>query len=69
MDRDQNLEQTIKRIEILLAKIEVDIRHHIKRTDILESKVQRIWYLVLLGAGAGIAEFGPGLFKLLGVFS
>ena len=68
MNEDHRIDQSIKNIEILLAKIEVDVRHHIKRTDILESKVQRIWYLVLLGAGAGIAEFGPGLFKLLGVF-
>lgn len=47
--------------------MEVDVRHHIKRTDMLESKVQKIWYLVVLGAGAGLAEWGPSILKILGV--
>jgi len=47
--------------------IEVDLRHHIKRTDMLEKKTNKIWYLILLGAGAGIAQYGTSILKILGL--
>ena len=57
----------INNVDRIQQAIEVDLRHHIKRTDLLESKTNKIWYLILLGAGAGIAEYGTGILKLLGL--
>ena len=67
MEQLNNIYKSIHNIEKTLATMEVDVRHHIKRTDMLESKVQKIWYLVVLGAGAGLAEWGPSILKILGV--
>jgi len=64
---NRDLIKVLQQINITLAKMEVDVRHHIKRTDALESKVQKIWYLVVLGAGAGAAQYGPTVLKLIGL--
>lgn len=36
------MQEDINEIKIVLTKIETDLRHHIKRTDILEDEV-RAW--------------------------
>ena len=44
-----------------------DLSEHIKRTNILEGKLQKIIYLLILGAGIGIALYGPDVIKILGI--
>lgn len=43
-----------------------DLKYHIKRTDMLEQKTNRIIYLLVLGAGASLSTFGPSILKVLG---
>lgn len=43
-----------------------DLAFHIKRTNQLESRVQKVYYLLLLGAGFGLAESWPMLKSVLG---
>lgn len=58
---------------VMLAKMQVDIAHHIKRSDQHEihlkqqdTKIQKIWYVLIAGAAAGISEYGATLIKWLG---
>jgi len=44
-----------------------DLAHHIKRTNLLESKVQKVWYVALIALGAGLVVYGPKVFKLIGI--
>ena len=55
--------QTHMKIEI--AKNTYDVAEHIRRTNLMENKVQKLLYLVILGAGAGIAEMSPTLILFL----
>lgn len=43
-----------------------DLKYHIKRTDMLEAKTNKIIYLLVLGAGASLSTFGPNILKILG---
>lgn len=45
-----------------------DLAEHIRRTNLLEGKLQKIIYLLMVGAGIGIALYGPEAFKLIGLF-
>jgi len=54
-------------IDVTIAKLEKEVTYHIKRTDILEAKVNKVWYLVLLGAGAGATSYGSTILKLIGL--
>lgn len=58
---------------IMLAKIQVDLAHHIKRSDAHEKhlyeqdkKINKIWYVLIAGAAAGVTEYGATLLKWLG---
>ena len=44
-----------------------DMRTHIKRTNILEGKVQKVWYFAMFAAGVITVKFGPEIIKMLGV--
>ena len=44
-----------------------DLSEHIRRTNILEGKMQKIIYLLILGAGIGMALYGPEALKLIGI--
>ena len=59
---------------VALAKIQVDLAHHIKRSDAHEvhlkeqdKKIIKIWYILIAGAAAGVSEYGAVLLKWLGV--
>lgn len=59
--------------EVILAKMQVDLAHHIKRSDLHEvhlkdqdKKINKIWYVLIAGAAAGISEYGTYLIKWLG---
>lgn len=54
-------------MKVDVAEIKVDVAHHIKRSDMLETQQRKIMYLLLIGAGIGIALYGPELFKLIGI--
>ena len=58
---------------VTLGRMQVDIAHHIKRSDAHElhlkeqdKKIQKIWYFIIAGASAGAAEYGTTIFKWLG---
>jgi len=53
-------------IQIEAAKNTVDLTHHIKRTDLLEKQQSKIITLLYLGAGIGLALYGPDFLKLIG---
>jgi hypothetical protein len=63
----------IHRLELqmtkLVSEVEIntdDLAEHIKRTELLETKLGRIYQFMLIGLGILIAEFGPDLIKILG---
>jgi hypothetical protein len=66
-EKIDKLIEVTQSIRIEAAKNTVDLRHHIKRTDILEKQQTKIIYLLLIGAGIGIALYGPDLIKLIKV--
>lgn len=70
---DQCLEG-IHRIELIQKDMQhdisintVDLAEHIKRTELLEKKMSKIYAVMLIGTGVAIAHFGPDIMKLLGV--
>ena len=70
MDTDKLL-AALNKIEVRLASIEVDLRHHIKRSDQHEEMIHRQRKLInslIIGAavtaGAGLKSVMPFLMKL-----
>lgn len=55
--------QSQMRVDV--AKNTVDLAHHIKRTDMLENKMQKIVDLLMVGAGIGLALYGPQFLELV----
>jgi len=47
------------------TKNTIDLEYHIKRTNILESYVTKMIYVLVGLAGAASVQFGPSLFKLI----
>ena len=65
---------SIHRVELLLTRLEhnvgintLDLSEHIKRTELLEKKLSKIYALVLIGTGFAASYFGPGIIKYIGV--
>lgn len=67
MEKLEDIREELARINVVQAKMEKEIAYHIRRTDLLESKVNKVWYLVLLGAGFAMAEYGATILKLMGL--
>ena len=44
-----------------------DLETHIKRTDLLEKKLTKIYAVMLIGAGVAIAHLGPDVLKFVGL--
>ena len=62
----------IHRIEVIQTAMQKDQAHntkeierHIKRTDLLEKKLGKIYTVMLIGAGVAIASLGPEIATLL----
>jgi L-lactate utilization protein LutC len=76
MSTDQKLDkilETQSNHSVTLGKMEVDLKHHIKRSDNHEVYLQKqdksitkIWYVLIAGAAAGITEYGTIIIKFLG---
>lgn len=67
--------ESIHRIEITLVRMESDIRRntddvelHIKRTDLLEKKLSKVYQFAMIAAGFVGAKYGSEIIKILGVF-
>lgn len=65
---------SIHRVELILTKMEADVHRntdnievHIKRTNLLEKKLSKIYTVMLFGAGFALATAGPQLVSLLKV--
>lgn len=70
MKTDEKLDKIfdiLVEMRVDVAKNTVDLAHHIKRSDMLEAKMQKIIYLLAIGAGIGITLYGPDALKLLKV--
>lgn len=52
-------------MNVTMAKIEVDLAHHIKRSDKHEKQIDRLWYILMAIFAGGGAKFGPELLKTL----
>ena len=68
------LAETTNKILVEAAKNTVDLQHHIKRTELLEmqqsnlaKQQHKMIQLLYIGAGIGIALYGPEVVKLLKV--
>lgn len=64
----------IHRIELILTDVRndveintADLSEHIKRTELLEKKLSKIYTVMLIGAGVAISHFGPEIIKLIGL--
>ncbi len=44
-----------------------NLETHIKRTNKIESKQQKIIYLIMIGAGAVAVYFGPAILRIVGI--
>ncbi|MCK5605127.1 hypothetical protein KAR91_24770 [Candidatus Pacearchaeota archaeon] len=62
------IDESLNRVEINVDRNTRDVEVHIKRTNIIESKLQKMIYLLMIGAGIGIALYGPQFIKILGLF-
>lgn len=69
--KDDKVVEALNKIEIRLASIEVDLRHHIKRSDQHEQLINRQSKLIntlIIGAavtaGAGLKAIAPVVMKL-----
>lgn len=70
MKMEQKIDQIVEmlyEIKVDVARNTVDLAHHIKRSDKLEDKMQRMVYLLAIGAGIGLALYGPDVLKLIGI--
>ena len=63
----------IHRVEMLSQKTDLrvsknadDIAEHIRRTNLLEQKLTKIYQASLVGVGVFIAHYGPDIIKILG---
>ena len=72
MKDESKIVEALNKIEVRLASIEVDLHHHIKRSDNHEEqlKEQSKWINILLmgaamSAGAGLKTIFPFLMKIL----
>ena len=54
----------LKEIQIDIAEIKVDLRHHIKRSDKNENYIHKIILIIAISAGAGIFKIAPFISKL-----
>jgi len=68
---DERIVEALNKIEVRLASIEVDLRHHIKRSDKHEELIQKQSKLIntlIIGAaitaGAGLKTLAPIVMKL-----
>jgi hypothetical protein len=65
---------SIHRMELVLMRIQQDIEintddltEHIRRTELLEKKLSKVYTAALVMAGFISAKLGPEILKLLGV--
>lgn len=65
MERDDKIVQELVKINNKLAVMEVDLRHHIKRSDKHERWLMTLIVLLAAGAGAGIVPLLPMVKALL----
>ena len=66
-EKIDKLSESSARMEVHIERNTDDLEYHIKRTDIIESKMQKMIYLLLIGAGIGLSLYGPQVFKLIGI--
>ena len=66
--------ESIHRIEISLVEIKADLlrntddmEEHIKRTNLLEKKVTKVYTFALMALGFVAAKYGTEILKILGV--
>lgn len=71
-NNNNKIVEALNKIEVRLASIEVDLRHHIKRSDKHEEQLgkQSKWINILLmgaamSAGAGLKAALPFIMKIL----
>lgn len=62
------LNQTTSVMEVHVSRNSEDLSEHIRRTNLLESRLNRIWYVLALLTGAGLSQSGPLFQKLIGLF-
>lgn len=66
VNNEQNL--TLKGLSVLRETDSKNLEIHIKRTNILESKLNKIVLVLVLGLGAAAYHFGPALLRFFGFF-
>jgi hypothetical protein len=66
--------EAVHRMELTLTRVAHDVEintndltEHIKRTELLEKKLSKIYTFALIGTGVALAHFGPDVIKLIGV--
>ena len=64
-DDDKKIVDELIKINLRLQSIEVDLRHHIKRSDKHERWLMTLIVLLAAGAGAGIVPLLPMVKTLL----
>jgi len=49
-------------MKVDIAKNTVDLSHHIKRTDMLEKRTSKVFYVAAVAVGYFMAKYGINLF-------
>lgn len=60
----EEIKKTLSEIQVDIAEIKVDLRHHIKRSDKHENHIHKIILIIAISAGAGIFKLAPFISRL-----
>ena len=66
-DKLEQVSDCLIRMEVNVDRNTDDLAEHIRRTNAIEGKLQKIVYLLVLGAGIGLALYGPEVLKIIGI--
>lgn len=73
MDKLERCLEGIHRIELIqnqmqkdIARNTEDLEEHIRRTELLEKKLSKIYTASFIVLGYLTSHFGPGIFKIIG---
>lgn len=61
------IEVTQARQELILEKNTDELEEHIRRTDLLEKKLRKIYMFALIATGFVAAKYGTEIVKIIGI--
>lgn len=73
MDKVDKIFEMVSEMKVTLARVEVDLAHHIKRSDQHEERldkqrntINKLWIVIAALVGGAVGNEFPAIMKLLG---